>query len=172
MQHWYRSLYWRIAFGVVAFLAAMLVVQAMLFVWALSQTGRTLPGQSPARLGMTVAVDLAQLLERDPQADVTKYVNDQYAEYNHPFFVMMKDGRLITSGSRDFPEPRIRMAKERLERGFDPGFRGRGRGEGPRPDGPRPDGPRPDGPRPDRFVDRFERDASGYRFVRPSPIVI
>jgi signal transduction histidine kinase len=25
---------------------------------------------------------------------------------------------------------------------------------------------------PDRFVDRFERDASGYRFVRPSPIVI
>src|SRR5262245_53803139 len=162
MQRWYRSLYWRIAFGVVAFLAAMLVVQAMLFVWAVSQTGRTLPGQSPARLGMTVAVDLAQLLERDPQADVTKYVNDQYAEYNHPFFVMMKDGRLITSGSRDFPEPLIRMAKERLERGFDPGFRGRGRGEGPRPDGPRPD----------RFVDRFERDASGYRFVRPSPIVI
>src|SRR5262245_42995948 len=189
MQRWYLSLYWRIAFGVVAFLAAMLVVQGMLFVWAVSQTGRTLPGQSPARLGMTVAVDLAQLLERDPQADLTKYVNDQYAEYNHPFFVMMKDGRLITSGSHDFPEPLIRMARERLERGFDPAFRGRGRGEGPRPDGPRPDGPRLDGslpgrPRglrppppdwrepPDRFGDRFERDASGYRFVRPSPIVI
>src|SRR5262245_811734 len=198
MQRWYRSLYWRIAFGVVAFLAAMPVVQAMLFVWAVSQTGRTLPGQSPARLGMTVAVDLSQLLERDPQTDLAKYVNDQYAEYNHPFFVMMKDGRLITSGSHDFPEPLIRMARERLERGFDPGFRGRGRGEGPRLDGPRLDGPRPDGPRPDgprldgpppgrprglrpppdwweqpdRFVDRFERDASGYRFVRPSPIVI
>jgi signal transduction histidine kinase len=193
MQQWYRSLYWRIAFGVVAFLAAMLVVQGMLFVWAVSQTGRTLPGQSPARLGMTVAVDLAQLLERDPQADLSKYVNDQYAEYNHPFFVMMKDGRLITSGSHDFPEPLIRMARERLQRGFDPAFRGRGRGDAPRPDGPRldgpwPDGPRPDGPlpgrprglrpppdwweQPDRFVDRFERDASGYRFVRPSPIVI
>src|SRR5262245_11433264 len=179
MQRWYRSLYWRIAFGVVAFLAAMLVVQAMLFVWAVSQTGRTLPGQSPARLGMTVAVDLSQLLERDPQVDLTKYVNDQYAEYNHPFFVMMKDGRLITSGSHEFPEPLIRMARERLERGFDPGFRGRGRGEGPRPDGPppgRPRGLRPPPPdwweQPDRFVDRFERDASGYRFVRPSPIVI
>jgi len=48
-------LYWRVAFGVVAFLAAMLVVQAMLFVWAMSQFGRTLPGQSPGRLGMTVA---------------------------------------------------------------------------------------------------------------------
>src|SRR6185295_16580360 len=146
MQRWYRSLYWRIAFGVVAFLAAMLVVQAILFVWAVSQTGRTLPGQSPARLGMTVAVDLSQALERDPQTDLTKYVYDQYSEINHPFFVMMKDGRLITSGSRDFPEPLIRMARERLERVFEPG-RGRGRGEGPRPDGAPPPG-RPRLPRP------------------------
>ena len=38
---WHRSLYWRVAFGVVAFLAAMLVVQAMLFVWAMAQFGRT-----------------------------------------------------------------------------------------------------------------------------------
>jgi len=170
-------LYWRIAFGVVAFLAAMLVVQAMLFVWAVSQTGRTLPGQSPGRLGMTVAIDLAQALERDPQTDLAKYVKDQFAEYNHPFFVMMKDGRLITSGSTSFPDPLIQMARARLERGFEPG--GRGRGDGPRPEGAppnRPRGPRPLPPdwwqQPDRFVDRFERDASGYRFVRPSPIVV
>jgi len=186
---WYRSLYWRIAFGVVAFLAAMLVVQAMLFVWTVSQTGRTLPGQSPGRLGMTVAIDLAQALERDPQTDLTKYVRDQFAEYTHPFFVMMKDGRLITSGSNSFPDPLIQMARARLERGRDGS--GRGRGEGPRFDGPpRPDGsPRPDGalpnrprgPRPpppdwwqqpDRFVDRFELDSTGYRFIRPSPIVV
>jgi len=36
-MHWHRSLYWRVAFGVVAFLAAMLVVQAMFFTWAVSQ---------------------------------------------------------------------------------------------------------------------------------------
>jgi len=174
---WYRSLYWRIAFGVVAFLAAMLVVQAMLFVWTVSQTGRTLPGQSPARLGMTVAIDLAQALERDPQTDVVKYVREQFSEYNHPFFVMMKDGRLITSNDSSFPEPMIQMARARLQRGLDGG--GRGRGEGPRADGSlpnRPRGPRPPPPdwwqQPDRFVDRFERDASGYRFVRPSPIVV
>jgi hypothetical protein len=65
-MRWYRSLYWRIALGGVGFLAAMLVVQAMLFVWAVSQTGRTLPGQSPMRLGATVALDLASVLERDP----------------------------------------------------------------------------------------------------------
>src|SRR2546423_10918180 len=95
----YRSLYWRIALGVVGFLAAMLVVQAMLFVWAVSQTGRSLPGQSPMRLGATVALDLANVLERDPQIDLTRYVHDQYAQYTHPFFVMLTDGRVITSGS-------------------------------------------------------------------------
>src|SRR5262245_14734445 len=197
---WYRSLYWRIAFGVVAFLAAMLVVQAMLFVWTVSQTGRTLPGQSPGRLGMTVALDLAQALEHDPGTDLTKYVREQFSEYNHPFFVMMKDGRLVTSGSSSFPDPLIQMARARLERG---GPGGRGRGEGPRFDGgPRPEGPphsegspRSDGPprfdggppnwprgprppppdwwqQPDRYVDRFELDPNGYRFIRPSPIVV
>jgi two-component system OmpR family sensor kinase len=174
---WYRSFYLRIALGVVAFLAAMLVVQAVLFTWAVSQTGRTLPGQSPGRLGMTVAIDLAQLLERDPQADLSRYIRDQYAQYNHPFFVMMADGRYVTSGSSSFPEPLIQMAKSRLERGLERAQRG----EGPRPDRPdrsdRPDRPR--GPRPppwwdspDRFADRFERDPSGARFVRPSPIIV
>ena len=37
---WYRSLYWRIAIGFVLCLAAMLVVQAMLFVWVLARSGR------------------------------------------------------------------------------------------------------------------------------------
>src|SRR5262245_41635523 len=120
---WYRSLYWRIAFGVVAFLAAMLVVQAVLFVWAVSQSGRTLPGQSPGRLGQTVALDLASLLERDAQADIAKYVREQYAQYTHPFFVMMADGRLITSGSKSFPEPLIRMARARLQRPRPEGLR-------------------------------------------------
>jgi signal transduction histidine kinase len=172
-MNWRRSLYWRIAIGVVAFLAAMLVVQAMLFVWTLSQTGRTLPGQSPGRLGMTVAVDLAQVLDRDPQVDVARYVENQYAEYNHPFFVMMNDGRLITSGSTSFPEPLIRMAKDRLQRGLDRSPGGRGdRAAGPRPDRPRAPRPPDWWQQPDRFVDRLELDASGYRFVRPSPIVV
>jgi signal transduction histidine kinase len=115
-MRWHRSLYWRTALGVVGFLAAMLVVQAMLFVWAVSQTGRTLPGQSPLRLASTVALDLANLLERDPRADVERYVHDQYAQYTHPFFVMLADGRVITSGSPSFPEPLLRMAREQLGR--------------------------------------------------------
>ena len=46
---WHRSLYWRIALGVIGLLAVMLLVQAMLFVWVVSQSGRSLPGQSPER---------------------------------------------------------------------------------------------------------------------------
>jgi len=190
---WYRSLYWRIALGVVAFLAAMLVVQAMLFVWAVSQSGRSLPGQSPARLGQTVALDLANLLEREPQADLAKYVRDQYSNYTHPFFVLMADGRFVTSGSKTFPEALIRMARARLQ-GPVRFVRGR-RGEPPQgpplDGGPGPNDPtsirRPgvygpgepgDRPRaewwqqPDRFVERFERDAGGMPFVRPAPIVV
>ena len=169
--------------GVVALLAAMLVVQAMLFVWAVSQTGRTLPGQSPARLGMTVAVDLAQALERDPQIDLQHYVKDQYAKYDHPFFAMMTDGRYITSGSGSFPEPLVQMARDRLQRRFDrpPGLPGGRRGQpGPDPrdsfDPNRPRGPRPGPPdwwqQPDRFLERFDRDPRGGQFVRPSPIIV
>src|SRR5207237_503846 len=171
-MRWHRSLYWRIALGVVAFLAAMLVVQAMLFVWAVSRSGRSLPGQSPARLGMTVALDLANLLEREPQADVTTYVREQYAQYAHPFFVMMADGRVIKSGSDTFPEPLMAMARARLQRADRP------RGERP----PRPErfgrgggGGMGPGDRFERFErggDPFERDASGFRFVRPSPILV
>jgi two-component system, OmpR family, sensor kinase len=206
-MHW-RSLYWRIALGVVAFLAAMLAVQAMLFVWAVSQSGRNLPGQSPARLGMTVALDLANVLERDPHADLAAYIKEQYAQYAHPFFVMMaEDNRVITSGSQSFPEPLLAMARARLQRGevfgrgerlmrppfdsrpFD-GAQGRPfdstQGAQGRPfDGAQGAqgrlGRPPGSPPPDRFDrfdrferagDRFERDAAGVRFVRPSPIIV
>jgi len=163
---WYRSLYWRVAFGVIAFLAAMLVVQAVLFVWTISQSGRSLPGQSPARLGQTVALDLANLLDREPQADLAKYVRDQYVNYTHPFFVMMADGSLITSGSKSFPEPLLAMARARLH-GPPPRFRAEGpRPDGPRFDGSRPDNPRFDGPRPDG--PRFDgRSPDGPRVEGP-----
>src|SRR5476649_635561 len=116
---WYRSLYWRIALGVVGFLAAMLLVQAMLFVWVVSQSGRSLPGQSPGRLSFSVALDLASALERDPQVDLARYVHDQYAQYTHPFFVMLADGNLITSGSTSFPQPVIDMARIQVQRWTD-----------------------------------------------------
>ena len=143
---WYRSLYWRIALGVVGFLAAMLLVQAILFVWAVSQTGRSLPGQSPGRLAVTVALDLASVLERDPQVDLARYVHEQYAQYTHPFFVMLADGKVITSGSSSFADPLIEMARTALLRWSErPPTRRGDRTEGPRFERPPFGGPPPDG---------------------------
>jgi two-component system OmpR family sensor kinase len=180
---WYRSLYWRIAMGVVAFLAAMLVVQGVLLVWRVSETGRTLPGQNPARLAGNVAADLAQTIERDPHVDLDRYVKDQYARYDHPFFVMMTDGRYITSGSRSFPDPLIQMAKDRLQRRLDRPQGGGGRRSQPTGsfepadgrDPGRPRGPRPPPEwwqQPDRFADRLEGGRGGRPFTRPAPIVV
>ena len=144
-KHWYKSLSWRIAIGLVVFLAAMLVVQAMLFTWVVAQSGRTLPGQSPDRFAETVALDLRNALERDPQLDVARYIGDEYAQHTHPFFVMLADGRIVTSGSQSFPEPLIRLARLRLQRVE------------------RPEAERPG---------RREREAAGLRPTRPTPVVV
>lgn len=145
----------------IAFLAAMLVVQAVLFVWVVSQSGRPASGQSPGRLAMTIALDLTTVLERDPAADLDAYIREQYAQYEHPFFVMLADGRVITSGSRFVPEPLLRMARARIE-GREPP---RPRAEGPRGD-EAPQLQRPGRP-PDGGFGR------GGRFERgPSPIYV
>ena len=168
---WYRSLYWRIALGVVGFLAVMLLVQAVFFVWAVSQSGRSLPGQSPARFAETIALDLASVLEREPQTDLARYVKDQYAQYTHPFFVLRADGTVITSGSESFPAPLLDMARTQLQRWQErpPGRRG------DRPDGPRFERPFP-GP-PNGVDGPGRRGGPGPfggpdRFARPAPIVV
>src|SRR5262249_13538617 len=97
-MNWQRSLYWRTALGVVGFLAAMLAAQAMLFVWVVAQSGRTLPGQSPVRFAQMIAQDVGDALERDPELDLSHYLNEQYAQYTHPFFVMLTDNRIVSVG--------------------------------------------------------------------------
>jgi two-component system, OmpR family, sensor kinase len=155
-MRWHKSLYWRIALGFVLFLAAMLVVQGILFVWIFARSGRTLAGQSPGQFSQTVALDLTNALDREPTLDVARYVRDQYAQGTHPFFVMLADGRMIASGSESFPEPLIRMAQARLQRLAD-----------------RSDLDRlPPRPRQDRGrVDGAEREGRGFR-VRPTPIIV
>ena len=139
---WYRSLYWRIAIGFIVTLAAMLVVQATLFVWVLSRGGPALPGQ-PERFAQTVAADVGEALRADPSFDLAAYIDDQYARDAHPFFVMLADGRVFGNFPPPFPEPLLRAARARLQRGLGPpperdrfrrgpGSRGRGFG----PDGP------------------------------------
>ena len=167
-QHWYKSLYWRIALGFVVFLAAMLVVQAMLYTWVVARSGRTLPGQTPNAFAQTVANDLATALDRDPATDLTRYVHEQFAHVSHPFFVMLADGTVINVGVGPISEPLLRLAHARLR----PRLPRPGRPEFARPDPLRPERPeagRFDNDRPDpEWTDRL---GPGPRFNRPVSIV-
>ena len=117
---WYRSLYWRITVGFVLCLAAMLVVQALLFVLVVSRSGPTMPGVPPERFGRTVAQELSQALERNAALDVKDFIRDQYGRDAHPMFVVLADGRTLSNSSEPAPEPLIAAARDRLRTGFIP----------------------------------------------------
>ncbi len=48
---WYRSLYWRIALGLFAFLALMLAAQGALFLWMTDRIAGSMPARDPAPPG-------------------------------------------------------------------------------------------------------------------------
>src|SRR5262249_26469057 len=94
---WHHSLYWRAAIGFVGCLALLLLVQAVLFVWVVRQMGSA-PNQPPERFAQTIAFDLTQALERDPALDIEAYVRQEYGRDTQPFFILLKDQRLIELG--------------------------------------------------------------------------
>ena len=128
---WYRSLYWRIALGFVLCLAAMLVVQALLFIWVASRTGPTVPGQPPDRFARTVAQELAQAFERDPALNVGEFLREQYGREAHPLFVLLADGREFNNGGGPAPEALLAMARARLRNGLTERFPSGGSPRGP-----------------------------------------
>src|SRR3954453_16386497 len=144
---WYRSLYWRIAFGFVLCLAEMLVVQALLFIWVASRSGPTVPGQPPDRFARTVAQELSQAFERDPSLNVAEFLREQYGREAHPLFVLLADGREFNNGGGPAPPALLAMARARLRNGLTERM-----GSGGPPRGRSSDAPE----RPRRF-DRQER---------------
>ena len=136
-MNWQRSLYWRIATGVIGFLAAMLVVEVIVYVWAVAESGRTLPGGSSLQFAQSIAQDLSAAIEVAPDLDIAHYLNEEYSRTTHPFFVTMTDGSVIAIGS-DPPDRWVaatrthlrrltnrNAAGERAERRQDAGLRGR-----------------------------------------------
>lgn len=150
---WYRSLYWRIAFGFVALLAALLAAQGLVFLWLTGRVAAAWPGRSASELATTIAADVSQQLTTRPDLDLDNYVNERYQSAFRSFAVVMRDGRRAFS-RRVLPPPQIeRAARNRLygdlppgtprEPGF--GFGGRSGGRDGEPGGRRGFGRR-DGP--------------------------
>ena len=97
---WYRSLYWRIGVGFVLFLMLVLGVQAIFMVWMVGRSVATLPGGSSWNFAKLVAADVGSKLDIDRQLDLQAYVRRQYANVPHPLFVLMTDGRLVTTAAK------------------------------------------------------------------------
>jgi signal transduction histidine kinase len=136
---WYRSLYWRIAFGFIALLAVLLVVQAGLFLFL---TGRILSSsRSPVELANEIADAVSFELARNPGLVLEPYLRERYADEFQPFLVILSDGRSGANRPSALPPNFSRLARARGRgrvdlppgRGdFARGGRGRGDfGEGP-----------------------------------------
>jgi signal transduction histidine kinase len=100
---WYRSLYWRIAVGLFAFLALMLAAQAALFLWMTDRIAGSMPARDPGRLAVLVASDVAAAVAANPALDLEAYLDDQYGHVFQTFLVILRDGR-IASNHDDVPE--------------------------------------------------------------------
>ena len=125
-MQFFRSLYWRIAIGFVALLAALLVVQALLFLWLTGRFVSSASSRTPQQLADQVARELSDALAENPALDIQAHVREHFDDVAQPFAVVMRDGR------RAYNRPGV------LPRGYPDGPGGV---FGPRgPGGPRRDG--------------------------------
>lgn len=100
---WRRSLYWRVALGLFAFLALMVTAQSVLFIWIADRIAGSMPAGSPRRLAALVAADMSSELAASPDLDVSRYISDQFGGVIQPFVVVMRDGR-VASNQTPIPE--------------------------------------------------------------------
>ena len=128
---WYRSLYWRIALGLFAFMVLMLTAQGALFIWMIDQTAGSMPARSPRRLAVLVASDIGTALSSNASLDLHDYVNEQFADVFRPFVVVMRDGS-VHSNHIGIPEELREAVEVESARGYGrPTDRGQGRRESP-----------------------------------------
>jgi len=114
---WYRSLFWRIAVGLIAFLALMLVAQGALFIWTSDRIAGSMPATSPRRLAVLVASDLSAALDADPTIDIGEYIKDQYSNVFQPFVVLMLDGREVANHPAGVPDDVRNALRREMSRG-------------------------------------------------------
>ena len=68
-----RSLYWRIGFGFILFLAITLILQVGLFIWVAGETEGGMPERMGRDFAELVASEFEAALARDPKLDLRAY---------------------------------------------------------------------------------------------------
>jgi signal transduction histidine kinase len=146
-----RSLYWRIGFGFILFLAVTLVLQVALFIWVAGETEGGMPERMGRDFAELVASEFESALARDPKLDLRAYAERRINELHRPAAIIFPDGTSIAPEGTEVPRG-MRFPGPFRRRGGGgpggPGDRDRG-GERGGPGGPGFDGgPPPGGPPP------------------------
>ena len=142
-RRWYRSLYWRLAVGLVCTIAAIIAVQGLVVLWLIGRDGPA-PGPPPPGFARLVAQDLARELAATPGLDLERFLREEYQQRLFPFAVVLRDGRVVSHDGATVPEELRDLARLLLERNLETPARERGdrrgdrRGRGFGRDGPRP----------------------------------
>ena len=127
---WYRSLYWRIAFGFIAMLAILLLTQTLLFFWLTDRIFGA-PARTPAQLATLVAEEIAGEIQQRPDADLESFVRERFSRIYQPFLVALANGQRASNRPTGLPPEFARAVQGRLrgemsgsarfgERGFPP----------------------------------------------------
>jgi signal transduction histidine kinase len=111
---WYRSLYWRIAFGLIAFLAIMLAAEGGIFLWMTDRIAGSMPARSPRRLAALVASDLGTALTANARLDIETYIREQFGQTLQTFVVIMRDGQILANHD-DVPPQLLDAVRAELE---------------------------------------------------------
>src|SRR5688572_26560677 len=127
---WYRSLYWRIALGLILFLALLLGAQGLLYIYLTDRLAGSMPARSPRELAGRVASDLSAELSRNPGLDLSKYIHDGYDHVFQPIVVVMRDGQSVSNHEALVPEGLMVLLRRQARQ---PPLRRFGRDGGPPP---------------------------------------
>ncbi len=142
-----RSLYWRIGFGFILFLAITLTLQVGLFIWVAGETEGGMPERMGRDFAELVASEFEAALAREAQLDLRAYAERRVKELHRPAAIIFPDGSAVAPEGTEVPRG-MRFPGPFRRRGGGPGGPGRGGPDDRRgpPDGV--DGPPPEGSRP------------------------
>jgi len=110
---WYRSLYWKIAFGFIAMLAVLLLSQVLLFLWLTDRIFAATP-RTPAQLATMVAEEVGGEIQQHPDVDLEPFVREHFSHIYQPFLVVLTNGQRVSNRPNGLPPEFARSVQGRL----------------------------------------------------------
>ena len=110
---WYRSLYWRIAFGFVCFLGITLIIQASLFLLVVVRTERDVAPRALDAFASTVAASVAAEIDAHGMANVERHLGERYSSLPRPIWLVLADGTVFSGPWGPPPPGLLRRLRQR-----------------------------------------------------------